>query len=326
MDFFKGKKILIAGATGLVGTNTLIRLKSMPEVDIKAVYHIREPEVFSDNISYLRADLTNFADCKRIVEGVDFVMMFAAKIARRSLDLVYLIPNLLMNFYMLEAAYQAGVKKFLWLSSTTAYPVSDIPLKEEQMFEADPCGIYFPVGWTTRYIEILCRMYATKLKRKMLTVVLRPTTIYGEYGDFELSTCHVLSALIRKVVERHNPLEVWGTGEVKRDFIYVGDVVDACLLALEKIDDFNEFNIGLGRSYSVKEILNLILDIDNYPDPRLIFNPDKLEKNYSIFIDCTKAKKLLGFEAKTSLKDGIVKTIKWFKESIGQEFLEKGGK
>ncbi|MFH0732093.1 MAG: NAD-dependent epimerase/dehydratase family protein [Candidatus Omnitrophota bacterium] len=317
MDFLKDKKILITGATGLVGTNALMRFKRRPDIKVRAVYHAREPHVFSNNISYVKADLTNFADCKRVVEGIDYVMMFAAKINRRGSDPTYLVPNFLMNFCMLEAAYQEGVKKLLWLSSVTAYPPSDKPLKEEQMFKSDPCDFYFPLGWMTRYIEILCRMYATKLKRQMTTIIFRSTAIYGEYGDFELSTCHVLSALIRKVVERHRPLEIWGTGEAKRDFIYVGDVVDACFLALEKVNTFNEFNIGLGQSYSVKEILDLILDIDNYNNASIIFDKSKSEKDISIFVDCTKTKEVLGFEAKTAIIEGVRKTIEWYKESIG---------
>lgn len=314
-NFLNNKTVLVTGATGLVGSNMLFRLQNIPQVKVKAIYHTREPQVLSDNISYLRADLTNLEDCKRAVEGIDYVMMFAAKIARRSANLEYLTPNLLMNVQMLEAAYQAGVKKFLWLSSATAYPPKDVALKEEQMFDADPYDIYFPLGWMTRYIEILCRMYSTKLKRKMTTIVLRPTAIYGEYCDFNFSTCHVLPALIRRVVERHNPLEIWGKGEVRRDFIYAGDVVEACLLALAKIEDFSEFNIGLGKTYSVKEILDLILDVDNYLDAQVVFDPSKPVKAPSISVNCTKVKETIGFEAKTSLREGIEKTIKWLKEN-----------
>lgn len=315
MDFLKGKNILITGATGLVGTNMLIRLKGIPNVNVRAVYHKRKPQIFSDNISYVKADLNKYEDCRRIVEGVDYIMMLAAKIVRRSADLRYLITNLVMNFQMLEAAYHAGVKKYLWLSSATAYPPSDRPIKEEQMFDADPYDTYFPLGWMTRYIEILCRMYATKLERHMATIVLRPTAIYGEYGDFDFSTCHVLPALIRKVAERHNPLEIWGTGEAKRDFIYVGDVFEACLLALERIDSFAELNIGSGKSYSVKELLTMILDIDNYPNAQLTFDHTKPEKAPSIFVDCIKAEELIGFKAKTSIRDGIAKTIEWLKKT-----------
>lgn len=308
------KKMLICGATGLVGTNALIRLKAMPEFSVRAVYHTQKPQIFSDNISYVEADL---ADCKRAAEGIDYVMMFAAKIARRSSDLEYLAPNLAMSLGMLEAAYQAGVKKYLWLSTATAYPPGDTPARENEMFCKDPDDTNFAVGWMSRYIEILCRMYATKLKRQMTTIVLRATAIYGEYCDFDLATRHVLPALIRRVAERQEPLEIWGTGEVKRDFIYVGDVLDASFLALDKVEGFAELNIGSGRSYSVKELLSLILDIDSYANARTIFVPSKGGKAPSISVDCRKAKELIGFEAKTPVREGIVKTMEWFKKSGG---------
>ena len=216
---------------------------------------------------------------------------------------------------MLEAAYQAGVEKFLWLSSATAYPPKVAPLKEDEMFSADPSDGYFPLGWTTRYIETLCRMYATKLKKKMTSIILRLSAIYGEHGDFDLTTCHVLPALIRRVIERHNPLVIWGGGQVRRDFIYVGDVVEACLLALKKIDGFQEFNVGLGKSYSVKELLSLILEIDNYSSAQVVFDQSKSVEVPSISIDCTKIKQVMGFQASTTLREGITKTINWFKEN-----------
>jgi len=315
-NFLNNKSVLVTGATGLVGTNMLLWLQNMSQVKVKAIYHTREPQVSADNISYLQADLTNLEDCKRVVEGIDYVMMFAAKIARRSANLQYLIPNLLMNAQMLEAAYQAGVKKFLWLSSVTAYPLSDKPLKEEEMFSADPPDNYFPLGWTTRYIETLCRMYATKLKKNMTTIILRPSAIYGPHADFDLASSHVLSALIRKVVERYSPLEIWGAGKIKKDFIYVDDVVEACLLALEKVDSFTELNIASAKSCSVKELLELILDIDNYSKAQITFDTSRPNKASSVWIDCIKAKRVLGFEAETLLREGIKKTIGWYKSEI----------
>lgn len=315
MHFLKGKKILITGAAGLVGTNTLIRLKNDPDIFVKAADCKKEPNVLSDNISYVQADLTNYDNCKEIVENIDYLMMFAAKIVRRSADLRHLLPNLSINLNMLEAAYHAGVKKVVWLSSATAYPPFDSPVKEEHMFDDDPYDVYFPLGWTTRYLEILCRMYAKKLKRQMTAIILRPTAIYGKYGDFNLSTCHVLPALIRRVAERQNPLEIWGTGEIKRDFIYVDDVVDACLLALEKVDGFDEFNIGAGKTYSVKELLKLIINIDQYNDAHIKYDKSKQMKAPVISVDCSKAKERIAFETKTSISEGIALTLNWFKKN-----------
>ena len=320
--FKMSKRILVCGATGLVGTNMLVRLRDDPDFHIRAVHRKKKPKIFSNNIYYEEADLTVFDDCKRLVEDIDYVLMFAAKIERRSTNQEYIISNLIMNSQLLEAAYNAGVEKFLWLSSATAYPPSEEPLREDKMFDGDPHDVYFPLGWMTRYIEILCRMYAEKLKRHMTAIVLRPTAIYGRYDDFNSHTSHVLAALIRKVAERQSPIEVWGTGEVKRDFIYVDDVVDACLLALEKVSGFDVFNIGLGNSYSVKELLEIILEVDGFSQAKILYDKSKQVTSPIIAVDCNKAKEAIGFEAKTTIREGIGKTIEWYRNNtmshIGQ--------
>jgi len=314
LQFLKNKNILICGATGLVGTNTLLKLKDVPGVKVRAVYHSRKPQVISKNIVYVKADLTDFNDCVRITKGIDYVIMVAAKIARRDPGRLYLVPNILMSMYMLEAAYKAGVKKYVWLSSATAYPPVKRKLKESDMFSNDPHDAYYPIGWATRYIETLCKMYAKKVENPMTTIVLRSSAIYGEYDDFEFETCQVLPALIRKVVERQNPIEIWGTGSLKRDCIYVKDVVDACLKALNAVDGFTVLNIGLGKSYSVKELLYLILDIDNYDTANIVCNKKKvLKKLPSIEIDCTKAKHTIGFMPSYTIKEGLANTIAWYR-------------
>jgi len=310
---------LVTGATGLMGTTALLRLSDLPGINVRAAYHQRKPRVFAKNISYVQADLRKFDNCKEMIKDIDYVFMFAGVlstapvIARNPVS--HITSNMIMNAQMLEAAYFARVKKFLWLSSSTGYPPKEGVLKEEDMFDGDPPDVYFPVGWMSRYTEVLARMYARKLKRPLSAVILRPTTIYGEYEDFHFETCHVLPALIRKVVERQRPIEVWGTGEEKRDLIYSDDVFDACLLALEKVDIFDVFNIGSGKEYSINELLNMILEIDNFQDAEIVYNTSKLSTINKRSLDLTKAKKLLGFEAKTTAKKGIAKMIEWYRKN-----------
>jgi len=308
---------LIAGAGGLMGTTALLRLSNLDGVKVRAV-DLKEPRVLGDNISYVRADLRNLDECKRAVKDIDYVFMFAAILSTAPViaknPVSHITSNIIMNAQMLEAAYFAGVKKFLWLSSSTGYPLIEGVLKEENMFDADPPDVYFPVGWMSRYTEILCRTYATKLKKSMPTVILRPTTIYGEYEDFHFETSHVLPALVRKVVERQNPIEVWGTGENERDLIYADDVFNACLLALEKVDTFDVFNIGFGKEYSINELLKMILEIDNFQNAEIVYNASKPSTIAKRLIDLTKAKEILGFEAKTPIREGIARMIEEYKK------------
>lgn len=309
---------LIAGAAGLMGSIALLRLSNLPGVKVRAVDK-RKPKISVNNISFVKADLRNIEECKKVVKDIDYLFMFAAILSTAPVmaknPVSHVTSNMIINSQMLEAAYFAGVKKFLWLSSSTGYPPKKGILKEENMFDGDPPDNYFSVGWMSRYTEVLCRMYATKLKKSMPTIILRPANIYGEYEDFHFETCHVLPALIRKVVERQNPIEVWGTGEQRRDLIYADDVFDACLLSLEKVDKFDVFNIGYGKEYSINELLKMILEIDDFQDAKVVYNSSKPSAIMKRSIDFTKAKEVLGFKPKTTIREGISKMIKWYREN-----------
>lgn len=314
---YKNKKVLITGGNGLVGTNLIRRLLPLGATIRATVHRKKEPNIADGGIEYVKCDLTRMEDCKKAVEGMDYVFHCAASsLSAATMEktaIAQIAPNILMNAQMLEAAYFANVEKFMWPGSTTGYPPSgERPVKEDEMFNGDPYEKYFAVGWMKRYTEVLCRMYSEKLPNHMTTVVLRPTNIYGEYDDFEFETSHVLPALIRKVVERHNPIEVWGTGDDIRDLVYVGDFIDAVLLAMQKIESYDPINVGLGKTYSVKEMLNMILELDDYADAKIVFNSSKPSMIPIRTVDTTKAQTVLGFRAKTGLRDGIKKTIEWY--------------
>jgi GDP-L-fucose synthase len=259
-------------------------------------------------------------DCKKVVGDMDYVFLCAANTSGAaviaSTPLLHVTPNIIMNSQMLEAAYFARVKKFVWLSSNAAYPPSgDRPVKEEELLEGDPYDVYFGVAWMKRYTEILCRMYSEKLKNPITTVVLRPSNIYGPYDDYDFATSHVMAALIRRVVERHDPFEVWGTGDDVRDWIYIDDFIDAMILATEKIESYDPINIGLGKGYSIKQALKMMLEIDGYTNAKVIYNSSKPSMIPIRLLDTSKAKKLLGFKATTGLRDGIRKTIEWYRKT-----------
>jgi len=317
--YFANQPVLVAGATGLVGSN-LIRELLAQGANIRATLYRRSPIIIDERIKYIHADLTRGENCQRAVEGQRFVFLCAASTSGAATiaakPMVHVTPNVLMNTQMLEAAYEAGVEKFLWLSSTTGYPPSgDRPVKEEEMFEGEPYDKYFFVGWMKRFTEILCKMYGEKLPRPMTTIVLRPTNIYGPNDDFEPATSHVTAAMIRKVVERQDPLEIWGTGDDVRDVIYVDDMVEAMVIAMKKVESHTSINIGLGKAYSVKEILQVILELDRFTDAKVMFNASKPTMIPSRLIDMSKAEKILGFNARTDLREGLWKTIEWYRKS-----------
>lgn len=319
MTVFNGAKVLVAGGTGFVGVNLIKRMFEMG-AHVRATIHRKGPVIVDERIDYVKCDLLNMEDCKRIVDGMDYIFMCAANTSGAaviaSTPLVHVTPNIIMNAQMLEASYFAKVKKFVFLSSNAAYPPSsDRYVKEKEMFNGDPYDTYFGVGWMKRYTEILCRMYAEKLRNPMKTVIVRPSNIYGPYDDFDFATSHMMSATIRKVVDRQKPIKVWGTGDDIRDLIYVDDFIDALVLAAEKIETYDPVNIASGTGYSIKEILNICTEEDGYADAVVEYDTTKPSMIPVRLIDTEKAEKLLGFKAHTGIREGIRKTMEWYKKN-----------
>lgn len=315
-NYFKNKNILIAGGSGFVGTNLL---KKLIELGAKVrIADIKEPQIKDSGAEYFRCDFTKSEDCQKAMQGIEYVFMFAANTSgaavMQNTPLAHVTPNIIMNSLMLESAHRAGVKKFLFPSSNTVYPVSEKPVEEIDMKYGDLFEKYYFVAWMKQFSEVLCEMY-TKIKNPMKTVVVRPANIYGPYDDFEWETSHVIPALIRKVVERHNPIEVWGDGKDIKDFIYIDDFIDGILLAMEKVDNFNPINIASGKPCTVKEIIEELLSIDNYKNAKIIFNSSKPTMIPKRLISNLKAKNILGFEAKTPLSQGLKETIDWYRET-----------
>lgn len=317
-NFFNQKKTLVAGGTGFVGSNMIEALLGFG-ADVRATQYGQAPQIKDDRIEYISVDLLQKEDCAHAVAGMDYVIMAAANTSGAAViektPLVHVTPNVIMNARMLEAAYDAHVKKFLWFSSNTVYPAADYPVKEEDAWSGPPFEKYFSVAWMKRFTEIMCEMYATKIKNPMQVVVVRPANIYGEYDDFEWETSHVVPALIRKVVERHDPIEVWGDGTEIKDLIYIKDFVHGALTAFATLESFYPINIGTGAPVNIKDVLGAALAAEGYNDARVVFNTSKPTMIPKRLIDVSKAESMLGFKATTSLSDGIARTVAWYQNN-----------
>jgi len=321
-----GSKVLVTGSTGLIGANLVKKLLAL-DTNIKATYHIRPPIIIDDRIEYIRCDLTNFEDCKKIVKDVDYVFMCAANtsgaaaIARNPMQ--HVTSNIVMNSQMLEAAYLAFVEKFIWISSSVVYsPSDDVPVKESEFLQSDPYESYYTSGWMKRYTEVLCRTYSEKLQRRMPCVVIRPSNVYGPYDKFDFETSHAAAALIRRVVERQDPIIVWGDGNDVRDLVFVDDLVEAILLAAQKIASYDPVNVGLGKGYTIRSILEALIEIDDYKNARILFDPSKPSTIPIRLLNIEKAKNILGFYPKVDIFEGLRKTLKWYRESRSQRSLD----
>jgi len=317
-DFFKDKHVLVAGGAGFIGSHLISKLL-LAGAKVRAADIKDKPQINDSRIEYVQCDLTRKEDCQKVVKGMDYVFMAAANTAGAAVmehkPLVHVTPNVIMNGLMLESSHEAGVKKFLFISSNTVYPDLDTPMKEEDMKYGDVFYKYYFVAWMKQFSEVMCQMYA-KGKSPMKTIIVRPANSYGPYSNFDPEMSHVIPALIRKVVERQNPLPVWGDGTDIKDFIYVEDLVEGMLLAMEKLETPDPVNLATGKQCTIKEILHDILEIDGYKDAKIEFDTSKPMMIKKRLISPEKAKAVLGFEAKTPLKDGLQKTISWYRSTL----------
>lgn len=312
------KKIVVTGGSGFIGTNLLKKL-SLNYKNIISNYHTNENFFRVNGVKYLKANLENKDDCKKICQGADIVIMCAANSSGAGVmektPLVHLTPNIIMNVNMLEASYKEKVKKFIFISSNTVYPFVDFAVKENDA-NFDFYDKYYVVGWMKRFTEIVCDIYSSKIKNPMNSVVLRPGNLYGPYDKFDNEKSKVIPALIKRVVKKENPLKVWGDGNDLKDFLYIDDFCEAVIRVIETECNNEIFNIASGECITIKEILSHIINTENSHNLKIEFDLSKPTMIPKRLIDISKAKKILGFEPKIKFLEGIKKTIFWYKENL----------
>ena len=315
----RGAKVLVTGGAGFIASNLILKLKE-EGANIRVSLHDKPLQVSSEGIEIIQSDLRELKGCREIVDGIDVIFHCAANTSGAGVmatrPLVHVTPNVVMNVYLLEAAYEAAVSKFVFISSGAAYPpTGSKPASEEIMLTDDPEDVYYPVGWMKRYMEILCRIYATKIETPMSTLVVRPSNIYGPYDKFDFATSHMTAAIIRRVVERQNPMVIWGTGQDVRDLIYISDFLDGLMLAVKKCKFFDEINICSGTGVTVQHVLETALKVDSFSNADIQYDSNKPATAPMRLLDNSRAKKDLGFESKVGLEMGLSSTIEWYRNN-----------
>lgn len=323
MDYFKGKRVLVTGASGFIGTNLVTELNRRG-AQVIGTHHRRAIQKREIGVKYLRGDLKDENFCDKICKNIDYVFMAAANTSGAQViqkePLAHLSPNIIMNTNMLASAYKNNIKKFCFISSNTVYPVFNDKAKEDDCTN-EFYHKYHIVAWMKRFSEIMCDMYSNRIEEKMDTLVVRPGNLYGPYDKFTKKESKVIAALIRRAIEKEDPFTVWGDGNDLKDFIYITDFIEGMLDAFQMEGSSEIVNIAYGKSITIKQVINAISrEIKLKSEP--VYDASKPTMIPIRKIDITKIQNKTNWKPKTSIEDGIRKTINWYRDYYGSETPE----
>lgn len=306
-SIWKNQNILVTGGKGFLGSHLVAALKRRGATDIAI------PE-------YPKVDLTKLEDCRRVVKGQEIIIHLAAKVGgigfnqAKPGELFY--DNAIMGLQLMEAARQAGVKKFVAIGTICAFPkFTPVPFKEDDLWNGYPEETNAPYGLAKKMLLVQAQAY--RQQYGFNAIYLLPVNLYGPGDNFDPHSSHVIPALIRKVFEAkkngRDSIEVWGTGQPTREFIYVEDAAEGIALATERYNDPDPVNLGSGIEISIKDLAVLIIKLSN-ANLKIRWNATKPDGQPRRRLDTSRARERFGFQAKTSFEDGLKKTIDWFEK------------
>lgn len=298
----EGKKILITGGCGFLGSHLAERLCEKNRVRILDDLSSGSAENikgFRDRVELIETDITDPDEIMRHFEGIDIVFHLAADVSvQRSMEkpAQTMMINVVGTNAVMEAASKAGAKRAVFTSSAAVYGDGPVPVKESQ--KRDPISLY---GLTKENGEEICRIYNDLFG--FPTVVLRLMNLYGPRQRADSPYSGVISLFARKV-RNGEPLTIYGDGKQTRDFLHVMDAVDALILAAERDVAGKTFNIGTGKEVSLNELVNGIGKAAGKV-PQVIHAPAREGDIKRSFADISLARELLGFSPSVSLSEGL---------------------
>lgn len=332
MDKLTDKRVLVTGGAGFLGSFVVEKLK---ERGCKDIFVPRSKDY----------DLVENEACKRLYKDTkpDVVIHLAARVgginANRLNPGKFFYDNLMIGVQMMEGGRRAGIEKFVAIGTICAYPkFTTVPFKEEDLWNGYPEETNAPYGLAKKMLLVQSQAY--RQQYGFNAIYLLPVNLYGPRDNFDLESSHVIPALIRKCVEAIRGKEgrgigsdantscllppasdtelptvtVWGTGNATREFLYVEDAAEGIILATERYNKSDPVNLGAGCEISIMDLVGLITKLTGF-NGKIVWDTSKPDGQPRRKLDISRAEKEFGFKAKTSLGEGLMRTVEWYREN-----------
>lgn len=306
-SYWDGKRVLVTGGAGFLGSAVVSRLL--------------KDGVKKESMSIPRSqdvDLRRWDDCENAVEEVDVVIHLAAKVGgiglNREIPGTLFYDNAVMGIQLMEAARLAGVGKFVTVGTICAYPkFTPVPFRERDLWNGYPEETNAPYGLAKKMLLVQAQAY--RAQYGFNAIYLLPVNLYGPGDNFDPNSSHVIPALIRKFAEAKSQgsdvVEVWGTGEASREFLYVDDAAEGVCLAAENYSQADPVNIGAGFEITIRNLVATIARIMEF-NGEIVWDSTKPDGQPRRMLDVSRAEEMFGFTARTDFETGLKRTIDWY--------------
>ena len=313
MEYFTDLRVLVTGGSGFLGSYVVDNLRR------KGCKDIVIPRSKDYNLVENEAVIKLYRETKP-----DLVIHLAANVggigANRANPGLFFYNNLMMGVQMMEQGRIHGVQKFVAIGTICAYPkYAPVPFKEEDLWNGYPEETNAPYGLAKKMLLVQAQAYREQYS--LNAIYLLPVNLYGPGDNFDLSSSHVIPALIKKCLDAvekgEKYIEVWGTGKATREFLYVEDAAEGIVLATEHYNGAEPVNLGAGSEIPIGELVSLIVKLTGFRG-EIVWDDTKPDGQPQRLLDTTKAEKYFGFKAKMDLEEGLRNTIDWYREKVGE--------
>ncbi len=299
-------RIVVTGGGGFLGSHLVERLRDRGEDPFVA----RRGDY----------DLTRWDDAERLFDDArpELVFHLAAEVggigANRANPGRYWYANLMMGAHVLELSRLRGVGKLLIAGTVCAYPkFTPVPFSEDDLWNGYPEETNAPYGVAKKSVLVGAQSYRAQYGTD--AIFLLPANLYGPRDNFDLETSHVIPALIRKMVGAHDEVVLWGDGSPTREFLYVDDCAEGMLLAAERYEGSDPVNLGTSEEISIRDLAELIADLTGFSG-EIRWDTSMPNGQPRRRLDVRRAEQLFGFRARTTLREGLARTIEWYRASL----------